>query len=281
MLNCSDIDFLISAYSDNELPNDEKEEIRKHLASCAGCNAVLKFELASKKALRSIPIIRAPSRLRQSILAEITSGALNKAEKSVIQPYFRRLFSHNVAFATAAAILIFAGVFFSIIHFFVKGRMTPFISSVYAYQVENNAPLDIKGTSEEIEKILFKTLEKDIPIPIFDDIGMALVGASSHSDVEGRHCAAIRYKSKNGEEISHFVICCMKVPIENLQAVEGKPEYRHVLKNGINIVFWRCNTTNTTRCIASAQPLSEVILLADDFRARAAKHFLDEHSKKD
>jgi hypothetical protein len=280
MTNCSDIETLISAYADNELSSDTREKVREHIETCNLCGVLLKIELASKKSVRRIPIIPAPSHLKRNILEMIQNSAVNESGEKFSALSFFRFFKQNVVYASAAVILIFIGVFFIMTHFFINGKMTPFISSVYAYHVENNTPIDLTGTTEDIEKILAKTLERDIPIPLLDGIDLTLIGGSTHSDVEGRHCAALRYKNKNGEEITHFVICCTKVPIEKLQKVEGKPEYWYTSKDDLNIIFWKCQTTHTTRCIAAVRPLNEVVKIADVFCEKAAEHFAAKHSDK-
>jgi mycothiol system anti-sigma-R factor len=279
MMNCSEMEEIISAYADNELPQDEKEKVQNHLDSCGKCRGMLKFEMAAKSAVRSMQITKAPSRLRQSIMAEISKDAEPSTEKVIKTPFLSRIFKQNVAFATAAIILLFIGVFIAVTHLFVNGKMSPFIGTVYAYHIDNDTSANITGASEDIEKALSKILLRDIPLPDLADMDLALCGASNHSDVEGRHCAAVRYKGKDGKEISHFIICCMKVPIDNLPQVKDRPEYRCASKNGLNIIFWRCNATQTTRCIAAECPLEELVQVTDGFIAKSAAHFKEAHSK--
>ena len=285
-MKCSEVEFLISAYADNELQDNEKENVSNHLASCEACRLFYDFEMSSKRAVASLPITKAPLGLKARILSEISgepaaskySEVKTQEKKTIFFPW-RMLRQQNMAFATAAGIMIFIGVLFVVIHMYGGGNgMSPFLTSAMAY-FDSDKPESKIGTSEEIEKYLEQSIHRDISVPNLDGIGFELLGATNLPNILEKACAALRYKGKSGEVVSHLVICCTDVPIEKLSEVTGRSEYHYASKKGLNMIFWRCDTSKTTRVIASTCSMEKLIVIADDFRSKADEHYQENHLK--
>ncbi len=210
--------------------------------------------------------------LRERILNSISNAASSDHEsEKAIKPaswVWGIVSKRSVAFSTAAAVIILIGLFTYVTGIFGGPKITPFIESVYAYHAgPSSVNCSITGTCEQVQKELANALEREIPVPNLDDIDFELEGASVDLEMEGRDSAVIRY-SGDKSEISHFVICCMEVPIDKLPEVEGNPEYRYASRKGINIVFWRCHKTKTTRCLAGDCSVDDLLSVAEQIRRR-------------
>lgn len=252
-MNCNEVNEHVSALIDDELCGELEGKVNAHLNECSNCRTFHQLEQSAKKRVEAVTITAAPAGLRDGILASI-SGTSEKEEKIIETRVWSwgSLFRRNVAFATAAAVVIFVGVFVTVIGMFGARGMTPFINSVYAFHVgDSSASIDVTHDFDEITDALAKDLSRDIPVPKLSGMQLRVEGVNSRVDMEGRHCGVVKYRDPDRQGYSHFVICCMKVPIDNLPTVEGKPEFHYAKHKGVNMIFWRCNITSTTRCLAS------------------------------
>lgn len=267
-MNCRDVEACISAYTDNELTKEEEKEIREHLGKCKSCRTYYEFEVASKKTIASMTKVKAPEGLREKIIAGIKNKSYESRE-SILPTFF---FRSNSVFAAAAGIILLLGIFITVYYIYGSNKISPFISTALAYY-ENKNPEEITGTNEEIEKDFEDYIHRNIPIPSLESMGFELIGATHLPKISEKPCAALKYKERNGEVISHLVICCTKVPIEKLDVIKGKEEYYFANKDGLNIIFWRCHTTRTTRCIAGNSSIEKLVAIADEFRSASAERY--------
>jgi hypothetical protein len=166
-------------------------------------------------------------------------------------------------------VIVLVGLFTYLTGVFGGPKITPFIDSVYAHHAGISAvDCPIKGTCRQVQEQLASALEKEIVVPNLDDIDYRLGGAKGDLVMEGSHCAVIKYDGDRNE-VSHFVICCMGVPIDKLREVEGNPDYRHESRNGVDMIFWRCDKTKTTRCVAGECPVAVLLTVAQEIRLRS------------
>ena len=278
-MNCRNVEDHISAFADNEILGEREEQIRAHFEECESCSRLLQIELAAKRLVKSMPVSKAPVRLRERILASIskTVSPAPENEKIVRPPswiwgFFSR---RSVAFSTAVAAVIIIGIFLAVTLSSGGDGMSPFINTVYAFHVKPSQNNFISGTYDEIEKLLAKDLERNyVAVPSFEDFNLKVSYAFNEIETKGgsSHGAILRYSGENGT-FSHFVICSKKVPIDRLPTVNGKPELHRVEKDGINMVFWYCNHTKTTRCIASDCSMEELVKNVEQFIDRSKAKF--------
>ena len=64
-MRCSDIEELLSAYADDELPFTQKDFVEEHLAACADCRATLEDYRLIRRQLTSLRETPAPAKQRQ------------------------------------------------------------------------------------------------------------------------------------------------------------------------------------------------------------------------
>jgi anti-sigma factor RsiW len=66
-MNCSDVDRLIDAYTDDELGSTEAAEVRAHLDVCATCRQRVAERASLGRLIRQVPYYGAPDRLRVAV----------------------------------------------------------------------------------------------------------------------------------------------------------------------------------------------------------------------
>lgn len=267
-MKCIEIESHISALVDDELSRNIEKAVRTHIEQCDDCRKLYDLELSTKRLVSRMKAEPAPAGLRERILSSISDP---KDEKIVRFPVSIWSFFSNrsVGFSTAVAAIALIGIFIYAAGNYFGVRITPFIDSVYAYHAKLPEEVcSITGSFDEVQKRLVSQLNAEIPLPDLDDLDLKLQGANGNLKMEGRACALIKYDSGNSE-ITHFVICCMEVPIDKLPEVLGKPGYRYASREGINMVFWKCKATNTTRCIASEYSVDQLVKIAEEIKKRS------------
>ena len=267
-MKCVEIESYISVLVDNELSGNIEKAVRAHIEQCDDCRKLYDLELSTKRLVSRMKAETAPADLRERILSSISDP---ENEKIVRFPMsiWNFISSRSVAFSTAAAAIVLIGVIIYVTGISNGLRITPFIDSVYAYHTKLPEEICcITGTFDEVQKRLVGQLNTEIPIPNLDDLDLRLQGANGNLKIEGRACALIKYDSGNSE-ITHFVICCMEVPIDKLPEVPGKPDYRYTSRGEINMVFWKCEATKTTRCIASEYSVDQLVIIAEEITKRS------------
>ena len=269
-MDCSKIEKLISDFADGELSGAGEKEIRTHLEKCSKCSKLYHLETLTKKAVKSIPTEKAPAGLKDRILAAISSEEETPAKTAeVIKPpsWFWGVISRRpAAIASGAAAVLLVGVFLSVAIIFHGIGMSPFIESVYASHNGDGSNLMYHGTPSEIEKAVREALQRDnIHVASLSAANMQLQGATGDLKIRGKHCVAVKYNGSRGD-FSHFVICCMKVPIDRLPEVEGNPGFHYHEEGGLTMVFWRCNKTRTTRVLASECGIDQLMAVAKQLR---------------
>lgn len=71
-LACAEIDGLLTAFVDGELPPPSARLVERHLESCAACRGIAEEERALVEAMRArLQAIRMPAPLRSSLLARL------------------------------------------------------------------------------------------------------------------------------------------------------------------------------------------------------------------
>jgi anti-sigma factor RsiW len=66
-LNCPDVDRVIDAYGDDELPAAEAAEVRAHLDTCPACRQRVAARASLGRLIRRVPYHSAPDRLRVAV----------------------------------------------------------------------------------------------------------------------------------------------------------------------------------------------------------------------
>jgi len=98
-MNCGDLEELLSAYADNELPRTQKEFIEEHLGSCAACQATLSDFVAAGRLLSSLSVMPMATDIRETTLLKIKAAGISPGNA------FRRWLRPLLAIGTAVIIL--------------------------------------------------------------------------------------------------------------------------------------------------------------------------------
>lgn len=133
MNGCEKYREMISAMLDGELDAADSERLIEHMSSCAGCRETYElFSAVSGQSVWELP--DAPEGLHEHIMSGVRSHAVQRRRQANI----RRL---RPWAATAACLVLIAGVIFGVPRFFRAGNAAPaaFNTSVAA---NNSAPAD-------------------------------------------------------------------------------------------------------------------------------------------
>jgi len=72
-MRCSDINELLSAYADGELPLTQREFVEEHLSGCADCRATLANYQRVKSQLSTLRAMPVTSSIREAVISQITA----------------------------------------------------------------------------------------------------------------------------------------------------------------------------------------------------------------
>jgi anti-sigma factor (TIGR02949 family) len=72
---CDEVCEVLEPYLDGDLPRDEAERVRAHVASCAACAAELALAEAVQRELRALPELDCPPEVLERIRASRPQGA--------------------------------------------------------------------------------------------------------------------------------------------------------------------------------------------------------------
>jgi len=72
-MRCSDINELLSAYADGELPLTQREFVEEHLSGCADCRATLSDYRRVKSQLSTLKTMPVISSIRETLITQITA----------------------------------------------------------------------------------------------------------------------------------------------------------------------------------------------------------------
>lgn len=106
-MKCSDLEELLSAYADGELPRMQREFIEEHLALCADCRATLKdFTVAGRllSSLGAIPVAANIKDIRETTLSKIKAN--NMLPGKAFRRWLRPLLAAGTAVIIIAVLLI-------------------------------------------------------------------------------------------------------------------------------------------------------------------------------
>ncbi len=103
-MNCRDLEELLSAYADGELPRTPKEFIDEHLAGCPECRATLADFAAAGRLLASLGAVPAAPDMRQATLTKIK--AQNTLHKSTLSYWLRPALATGAVLTALVALLI-------------------------------------------------------------------------------------------------------------------------------------------------------------------------------
>ena len=99
---CEDVIEQLSAYLDSELTAEESEAVRAHVAACERCRAELKALDRTVHAVADLPRLRAPSGLRDQVMAKLDRTAPAEAR----HPRWRMYWGAAAAVAFAVVIML-------------------------------------------------------------------------------------------------------------------------------------------------------------------------------
>lgn len=164
MINCSTIQDNISAYLDEELAFDEREQFEKHIANCKPCSHELKAIENTMVALRSLDIVEPPANFHEELKGQLYKIQNNRAEKPTSKWTSRSWFSLGAVAAGLVLMVASWGVF-------INGELPKNISLSKNQPLEQAAP-KMAGMPEEKN------------IAIFDASGDS-TGSAEVSAIEG------------------------------------------------------------------------------------------------
>jgi len=100
-MTCSDVEHLLDAYVDRELPEPELSRVRGHLEICGTCSGLLADRLSLGRAVRSVPYYRAPQQLRDRLEAATPAHVQYRAWPALV-----RMAALIMIAATAGALVV-------------------------------------------------------------------------------------------------------------------------------------------------------------------------------
>ena len=103
-MNCRKANERMSAWLDGELAPREAEDMRRHLASCASCNAEFEQLQQTVRAVKDLPVVPAPEGFHARVMADIESDAGTVIEKR--PAHIRRAPRWRMLWPAAAALLV-------------------------------------------------------------------------------------------------------------------------------------------------------------------------------
>jgi anti-sigma factor RsiW len=190
------IEQYLSPDVDGALDTAEQQEVSAHLATCADCRQRQAEERAIKTLLRqSIPTVRAPAELRQSIIASLD---LEDARMAVRGRRFSRrpLLVGSVA---AAAVAVAAIVLFMVISLSRPPSNPAFDSAVRDYVKAQQSFAANSALSSPAD--LAVALSSELGYPFvwdFSALGLSMTGARIDHRPDGQVVAYSLYKGKAG-----------------------------------------------------------------------------------
>jgi predicted anti-sigma-YlaC factor YlaD len=134
------IENLLSEYMDNELNEEEKQIIEKHLAVCSDCNHRL-HELRSlrKQLLAAYLPIEIPNMIEEIVIKKIQQASIKKSSGALNLLAFLTLFAFGIMLmVTASPILTIGFPIFHSVYSIARGLIyaVPSIISALPYVVE-------------------------------------------------------------------------------------------------------------------------------------------------
>jgi len=109
-MNCNDVQQLLSEYLDGELPVEQQNAVRSHLAQCNACSAELKKYHTLRTRAASLPKeIAPPTHVWASIEQRIGTESIPQPGSIIHRE--SKAFWRNRLFAIAAMVLIVVGAF--------------------------------------------------------------------------------------------------------------------------------------------------------------------------
>jgi hypothetical protein len=85
-MKCIDIEELLSAYANDELPRTQREFVEEHLASCASCRATLADYTAVRRQLLSLRRMPAVSDIKEETMSKIKAVSFLRKPKQWMLP---------------------------------------------------------------------------------------------------------------------------------------------------------------------------------------------------
>jgi len=97
---------LLSYYRDGTLSPEERFEVDTHLAICAECTQSLRGLMRLAQVVRSLPMVSAPSTLRQNVYASLSTRERERPRPTLIRGIGRALAPAAVAAAVAVSAIV-------------------------------------------------------------------------------------------------------------------------------------------------------------------------------
>ncbi|HEY3358919.1 MAG TPA: zf-HC2 domain-containing protein [Polyangia bacterium] len=187
---CAEVDKFIPAYVDGEFAEEDRVEFERHLAECARCREVARFEARFKASLRAhLRRPALPLGLRERITAQIEAAPVPGSR-------LRRFFYRSVLVAAAAPVLV-------ALLFTGQAQTLPVVQeSIHRHQ--RNLPLDVVGPDRQRVSTWFRD-KVDFPVrpPGLRLVGADLLGGRV-TNVRERQAALLQYNVR-GRKVSVLV----------------------------------------------------------------------------
>jgi anti-sigma factor RsiW len=220
-LDCGEVADLIPAYSDEELPPEERRAVDLHLAGCPDCSEALAKLTDLKRAIRGAATFTPPTSLEARVRAAIGLEAARTRPAS--WGTFARLAASHLLVAALAALLAWQ-------YLERTDRRELAIAQLVSAHVRSTLaaePVQIASSDQHTVRPWFTgRLDYAPPVRDLTGAGFPLIGARL-DHVLGRTAAALVY-GRRKHRINVFVLP---------GAAPGSP--LHAARDGFNIVGWQ------------------------------------------
>jgi hypothetical protein len=80
-MTCTELDDVLEAYLDGDLPHEEHREVSGHLSGCESCRRKLALAERVASALRSLPQVRCPDDVAREMVRRVTEAGRTENER--------------------------------------------------------------------------------------------------------------------------------------------------------------------------------------------------------
>ena len=235
-LMCGQIEKLMAAFVDGELPEEERQEVRNHLTECPACSAQVRAEASVRSLVRARQVClkeTAPPHLRRRVLK-----AVREEESRRRHPAGHR--QTRWVFAAAASLVL--AVIGGAVYLSQDEHPNTVVASVVDEHIRcllrQDGGLDIMGAdSDETAAWFRERLPVNVVPPVFEGAEIRLAGGRL-SYILDRQGAQLVYR-QGSHVICLFILDKSGVTMQKGEGamVDGHP-VRFATYKGYNVAVW-------------------------------------------